>query len=189
MNLNLGDTQAIIAESKKRGVLRNQLAYILATAYHETAHTMKPIKEMGGEAYLKSKKYYPWYGRGYVQITWESNYKQYGITNADDALKPEVAMHVLFDGMLNGKFTGRRLDRYVNLGESNFASARQVVNKLDQYVLIAKYAKEYDADLKALGYGEENPEPTVNDTLDKDSTAVTLLRLILKLITDYLARK
>mgnify|MGYP001605446985 FL=1 len=189
MNLNLGDTQAIIAEGKKRGVLRNQLAYILATAYHETAHTMKPISEMGGEKYLKSKKYYPWYGRGYVQITWESNYKQYGITNADDALKPEVAMHVLFDGMLNGKFTGRRLDRYVNLEKSNFASARQVVNKLDDYILIAKYATEYDEQLKALSYGEEGPEPKVEETLDKDSIAVTLLRLILKLITEYLARK
>lgn len=189
MNLNLGDTQAIIAEAKKRGVLRNQLAYILATTYHETAHTMKPISEMGGEKYLKSKKYYPWYGRGYVQITWESNYKQYGITNAEDALKPEVAMHVLFDGMLNGKFTGRRLDRYVNLEKSNFASARQVVNRLDQYVLIAKYAEEYDGQLKALGYGNEMPEPKVEETLDKDSTAITLLKLILKLITEYLARK
>ena len=189
MNLNLGDTQAIIAEGKKRGVLRNQLAYILATAYHETAHTMKPIEEMGGEKYLKSKKYYPWYGRGYVQITWEYNYKKYGITNADDALKPEVAMNVLFDGMLNGRFTDKRLDRYVNLQKSNFASARQVVNKLDQYVLIAKYATEYDKQLKALGYGEDLPEPEVEETLDKDSTAVTLLKLILKLITEYLARK
>ena len=189
MDLQKGDTQAIIAEGKERGVPRNQLAYILATAYHETAHTMKPISEMGGEKYLRSKKYYPWYGRGYVQITWESNYKQYGITNADDALKPEVAMHVLFDGMLNGKFTGRRLDRYVNLEKSNFASARQVVNKLDQYVLIAKYATEYDQLLKGNGYGEENPEPRVEETMDKDSTAVTLLRFILKLITEYLARK
>jgi len=189
MNLNLGDTQVIIAEGKKRGVLRNQLAYIFATVYHETAHTMKPIKEMGGEKYLQSKKYYPWFGRGYVQITWEENYAKYGITNADDALKPEIAMHVLFDGMLNGKFTGRRLDRYVNLKESNFASARQVVNKLDQYVLIAQYAKEYDQLLKGTGYGEGEPEVVINDTVDKDSTAVVLLRLILKLITDYLARK
>jgi hypothetical protein len=81
----------------------------------------------------------------------------------------------------------------VNLKESNFASARQVVNKLDQYVLIASYAKQYDAQLKTLGYGfsddDQNAEPVVNDTVDKDSTAVVLLRLILKLITDYLARK
>lgn len=187
MNLNLGDSQLIIAEAKRRDVPLNQLAYILATAYHETAHTMKPIKEMGGEAYLKSKKYYPWYGRGYVQITWEYNYKQYGITNADDALKPEVAMHVLFDGMLNGKFTGRRLDRYVNLEKSNYSSARQVVNKLDKYVLIAQHAVEYEKDLKEAGYGTE--APAVEETVDKDSTAVTLLRLILKLITEYLARK
>jgi hypothetical protein len=185
MNLEIGDTQAIIAEGRRRGVLRNQLAYILATAYHESGHTMKPIEEMGGDKYLRSKKYYPWYGRGYVQITWEDNYKKYGITNAADALKPEVAMHVLFDGMLNGVFTGRRLDRYVNLKESNFPSARQVVNKLDQYTLIAGYAKEYDKQLKTLGYGEGTVEPTVNDNVD--STAIVLLKLILKLITEYLA--
>lgn len=196
MNLNLGDTQAIIAEAKKRNVLRNQLAYILATTYHETAHTMKPIKEKDNEAktYLKNKKYYPWYGRGYVQITWEYNYKQYGITNPDDALIPEVAMNILFDGMLEGKFTGKRLDRYVNLQKSNFASARQVVNKLDQYVLIAKYAREYDAQLKAMGYGETDVEPVEEEKLDTPATevqdaAVILLKLILKLIQEYLARK
>jgi hypothetical protein len=195
MNLNLGDTQAIIAEGKKRGVLRNQLAYILATSYWETGKTMKPVEEAyylgkaAQEAYLKKKKYYPWYGRGYVQLTWESNYKQYGITNPDDALNSSTAMNILFDGMLNGKFTGRRLDRYVNLQKSNFASARQVVNKLDEYVKIAAIAKEYDGDLKAIGYGEENPEPVEDDTVEKESTAIKLLRLILKLITEYLESK
>lgn len=186
MNLNLGDTQAIIAEGKKRGVLRNQLAYILATGYWETGRTMKPVIEMGGDKYLRSKKYYPWYGRGYVQLTWKSNYNQYGITDADDALKPEVAMHVLFDGMLEGKFTGRRLDRYVNLKESNFASARQVVNKLDKYVEIAAIAKQYDADLKAAGYGEESPE--VNTTGTRLEAAITLLTLIVNLINKFLGK-
>lgn len=45
MNLNIGDTQLIIAEAAKRGLLRNQLAYVLATAYHETGGKMKPIAE------------------------------------------------------------------------------------------------------------------------------------------------
>lgn len=180
MNLQLGDTQAIIAEGKKRGVLRNQLAYILATAYHETAFKMKPIAEMGGEKYLKSKKYYPWYGRGYVQLTWESNYKLYGIENADDAMKPEVAMFVLFDGMLLGKFTGKRLDTYVNLEKSNYASARQVVNKLDKFEVIAKYAREYEKDLKAIGYGEE--------VSSKETGAVALLKIILELIQKFLGK-
>jgi hypothetical protein len=36
MNLTLGDTQMIVEAGRKAGLLRNQLAYVLATAYHET---------------------------------------------------------------------------------------------------------------------------------------------------------
>ncbi len=52
MDLNLGSTRALIDECRKQGLLRNQCAYVLATAYHETAHTMKPIYERGGKAYF-----------------------------------------------------------------------------------------------------------------------------------------
>ncbi len=70
------------------------VAYALATAYHETAHTMMPIKEIGGPAYFhrmydiegnrpaKAKELgnttpgdgakYP--GRGYPQTTGKDNY-------------------------------------------------------------------------------------------------------------------
>jgi hypothetical protein len=64
--MHLGDTRLLIEAGRKYGLLRNRMAYVLATAYHETAHTMKPI-EMGGEKYLQSKKYWPYIGRGYVQ--------------------------------------------------------------------------------------------------------------------------
>ena len=43
MNLDLGDTRLLIEACKTHGLLRNQAAYVLATAYHETAHTMKPL--------------------------------------------------------------------------------------------------------------------------------------------------
>lgn len=45
MNLNLGDTQLIIKEAAHRGLLRNQLAYVLATAWHETGGKMTPVAE------------------------------------------------------------------------------------------------------------------------------------------------
>ena len=51
------------------------LAYMLATTYHETATRMWPIREYGSENYLKSKPYYPYFGRGFVQLTWEENYR------------------------------------------------------------------------------------------------------------------
>ena len=40
MDLKLGHTQLIIDTAKEYGLLRNQLAYVLATAYWETARTM-----------------------------------------------------------------------------------------------------------------------------------------------------
>src|SRR4030095_7905010 len=84
------------------------LAYILATTYHETAATMLPISEYGGNSYLQSKPYYPWYGRGYVQLTWEENYKYQDsklglngklIKNPDLALDPAIALQVIIYGM------------------------------------------------------------------------------------------
>jgi len=45
MNMNQGDTQLIISECMTQGLLRNQAAYVLATAKWETAHTMEPVRE------------------------------------------------------------------------------------------------------------------------------------------------
>ena len=71
----------LLEEMEARG-WRDQrwFAYVLATAYHETAATMQPIAEYGkgkGKAYCKpdpvTKQTYS--GRGYVQLTWKDNYR------------------------------------------------------------------------------------------------------------------
>ncbi len=174
MNLNLGDTQLIITEAKNKGVLRNQLAYILATAYHETAHTMKPVKEYGGETYLRSKKYYPYVGRGYVQLTWDYNYKKASdklrvdfIKNPALLLEARYSVPIIIIGMTEGWFTGKKLSDYITLQKSDFVGARRIVNGTDKADLIAGYAKAYDTDLKLVGYGEGTPifiptEPIIN---------------------------
>ena len=52
--------EAILDEWERRGFTDlRRLAYTLGTVYHETAKTMNPVKEYGGEAYLRSKSYYP----------------------------------------------------------------------------------------------------------------------------------
>lgn len=147
------------------------VAYILATVYHETAYTMQPIKEGGGPNYLRSKKYYPWFGRGYVQLTWEYNYKKakekLGINFIKDpnlALVPEHAVEILFTGMRDGWFTSKSLSTYItekdngykkNLTE--FANARRIINGTDKQVKIAKEAAQfYDALKKAKVV---NPKP------------------------------
>lgn len=118
------------------------LAYIFATALHETAFTMKPITEYGGSAYLRSKKYWPFVGRGYVQLTWEYNYVKYGIKdNPEKALDPEFAAFVIVDGMKNGTFTGKYLELYFNDKVDSPYEARRIVNGLDKATEIAEYHK------------------------------------------------
>lgn len=160
MNLNLGDTRLIIDTCKAAGLLRNQAAYVLATAYWETARTMKPVREYGGEAYLKSKKYYPYVGMGYVQLTWRKNYEDWSkrlgvdfIANPKLLLDPKYAVRVIVDGMRLGTFTGKKLADYITLSASDFAGARRIVNGTDKAASIAVIARDYDASLKAEGYG------------------------------------
>lgn len=165
MNLSAGDTRLIIDVCRKHGLLRNQAAYVLATAWHESAHTMKPVREMGGEAYLKKKKYYPYVGMGYVQLTWKANYMRASdeldvdfVANPKLLLKPEYAAPILVIGSRDGWFTTKKLSDYITLYKSDFVGARRIINGTDKASLIAGYAKQYDALLKAEGYGE-TPEP------------------------------
>ncbi|TIN10375.1 carboxypeptidase [Mesorhizobium sp.] len=167
MNLNLGDTRLIIDACQKASLLRNQAAYVLATAYWETARTMNPVREYGGEAYLRSKKYYPFVGMGYVQLTWERNYRDWSkrlgvdfIANPKLLLKSEYAVRVIVDGMRLGTFTGKKLADYITIAKSDFTNARRIVNGTDKAASIASIALDYDADLKAIGYGElATPKP------------------------------
>jgi putative chitinase len=148
------------------------LAYILATTFHETAATMQPIKERGGEKYLKSKRYYPWYGRGLVQITWEENYKKYGIKNPDDALKWDKALYVLFHGSINGVYTGRKLSHYFNDKIDDPRGARRIINGTDKAGLIADYHTNFLGAIKAAV--QEAPPPDVKpEEAQPDSTPIT----------------
>lgn len=108
----------IVATCAKAGWGVARTAYALATAYHETAHTMQPIKERGGEAYFRRrydiKGQRPdkardlgnltpgdgarFAGRGFVQLTGRTNYtrataelRQRGI-DADLVAAPDRAM-------------------------------------------------------------------------------------------------
>jgi len=167
MDLDKGYTRLIIDTCLKHGLLRNQAAYVLATAFHETAHTMKPVREYGGEAYLRSKKYYPYVGMGFVQLTWLENYKkaskELGVDFVSDPkklLEPAYSAEILVIGSRDGWFTGKKLSDYITLAKSNYVSARRIINGTDKALLIAGYAKEYNLDLKRIGYGEKaSPAP------------------------------
>lgn len=115
-------------------------AYMLATAWHETAKTMQPIKENGGAAYFtrlydvmgeRRKMAFdhgnicagdgPRYcGRGYVQLTWKNNYARAGqkvgvdlVADPDRAMEPAIAARIMREGMAEGWFTGKKLSHYL----------------------------------------------------------------------------
>lgn len=135
----------------------NKLAYVMATAWHETAHTMQPIKEYGrgrGKPYGRrdedtNQKYY---GRGYVQLTWKYNYVKAGlkldielVDKPDRVMVPDTSADILFLGMDEGWFTGRNLRTYINAGRKDYVNARRVVNGLDKAGLIARHARKIEA--------------------------------------------
>lgn len=143
-------------------------AYGLATAWHETNATMQPVRE----AYWLSEEwreahlnYYPWYGRGFVQLTWQENYvradEELGLAGAlladpDMAMQPPIAAAVTVKGMAEGWFTGRKLADYLPArgagNEAQFALARYIINGTDKAPLIADYAMRFQSALAAGGW-------------------------------------
>jgi len=144
------------------------LAYILATAYHETAQKIWPIREYGlgkGHEYgepdpITGNTYY---GRGFVQLTWKENYERasaiLGLIDDRDlsdfpdlALDSLIAARVMFRGMAEGWFTGAKLGDYFNESEDDPINARRIINGNDKDELIAGY---YDTFLEALNNSYE----------------------------------
>jgi hypothetical protein len=143
------------------------LAYAFATAYHETAYTMMPVKEYGGQSYLQGKPYYPYVGRGYVQLTWEENYKKMGTklgvnllgSNMDRALEPGIASEVMYVGMRDGDFTGKKLATYFSATVDDPVNARRIINGTDKASTIAGYHNAFLSALKAASVVAPSPPP------------------------------
>jgi len=152
-------TERIVDEGQNRGMPLRQLAYVLATAYHETGTNMQPIREGGGEKYLRSKAYYPWVGEGLVQVTWEVNARKFGATAPGQLMQWPIALRAIFDGMSKGMFTGKRLADYIAGARADYVGARRIVNGTDRAALIAGYAKAFEMALGAGGYGTPGPKP------------------------------
>ena len=150
------------------------LAYCLATAFHETAHAMRPLRELG----LGQRKRYGqrdhntghvYYGRGYVQLTWATNYRRAGTKlglplyrQPELALQPDISARILFSGCLEGWFTGRKLADYINRKRCDYVEARHVVNGTDRADLIAAYARDFESALFAQGNaGRQSAEPII----------------------------
>ena len=169
---------------------RAYVAYMLATAAWETAWTMQPIIEQGPRSYFdkydtgplaanlgntpeKDGDGYVYRGRGYVQITGTSNYRRAGqalgidlLKNPDLALKPDVAIRIMEEGMLKGWFTGKKLSDYLDRTPADYEGARRIINGTDKAAQIASLARTFEQGLAAAGWPatpvpRPQPKPTV----------------------------
>ena len=153
-----GTIEAIKLECQARGIgLNPQIAYVLATTQWETNQTFEPVREAYwlSENWRKNNlRYYPFYGRGFVQLTWKNNYEKYsrilGVDMASDpdiAMQPKVALFVLAHGFKTGIFTGRKITDYIDETKTDFVRARRCINGTDKAHEIADLAKKFLADL------------------------------------------
>lgn len=211
-------TNKIIDEADKRKIPDNWLAYILATAFHETGGKMQPVSEnltyttaavikktwpqrfptiKSAEPFvskpqaLANKVYgsrmgndskndgWLYRGRGFAQITGKDNYKKFGIAdNPDKALELSTAVRILFDGMIDGKFTGLKLSQYFSSTQENPEGARKIVNGTDKASLIAGYYHNFLDSIKAAREQKQvDPEEAKPDDVSilKDKTVQAIV--------------
>lgn len=151
----------LIEQSKKFNLSNQELAYTFATVYWETAKTFQPVEEafwMSEDWRKKNLRYYPWHGRGYVQLTWDYNYqKMEDILGVPFTQRPELAMDpvlaalILFVGMRDGVFTGKSYDSYIDdIDEPDdedikeYINARRIINGTDKAKQIAQIAIKFE---------------------------------------------
>jgi putative chitinase len=125
------------------------LANSLGQTYHETSQEMQPIEEYGKGGDADYAKPDPetgecYYGRGFIQLTWRDNYAraddELALTgdescelHAENALNPDLAACIMFEGMSEGWFRsddkGRQnFERYFNDEIDDPYGAREIIN-------------------------------------------------------------
>lgn len=158
----------IIAECIRQGVTDpSHVAYILATAYHESDRFNTLEEYADGSAYEGRDDLGnnqpgdgPRYkGRGYVQLTGRVNYEKYAeLTGKPLVEQPEIlqqdaglAAFVLVHGSKTGHFTGVSLDDFGSGGSFDFVGARAIINGdvATNGGMIADYAQEYLARIQS----------------------------------------
>ena len=150
---------ALIAAARARQLTNAQIAYVLATAEHESDSFSTLEEYASGDGYdgrsdlgnSQPGDGRRFKGRGYVQLTGRRNYTTYAAVTGIELAKlpiilmnwPALSVFVIVDGMLRGVYTGHRLDEFVTDARQDFVNARKVINGLDRAEKIAAQATEW----------------------------------------------
>jgi len=167
----------------------HHIANVLAQVYRETGGRMVPVRETFADSdaqaiarldrawargqlpWVKSPYWRGgWFGRGQIQLTHESNYRKFGISDPADAMRLDVSARVAVEGMRDGKFTGRKLADYdfpADLDAPPDNNPRRIVNGRDGTdAEVAGYHRAFAAALEAGGWStssvQDRQEPTFN---------------------------
>lgn len=171
-----------LLRSKRMRIPLSNLAYTLATVYHETAFKMQPIAEYGkgaGHEYgiPDADTGQTYYGRGDVQVTWKYNYERLSktifntdtleqgvdlVNNPDLLLAPIYSAQATIIGMATGLFTGKKYSDYLDQETPDYVNARRIINGTDCAEVIAGYAHEFERALK-LAFGAPLDRATVRN--------------------------
>lgn len=153
-----GDELAKVVVNYCRSIGINRIetmAYILASIDHESKMGVY-LSEIGGS----SMWYDPFYGRGLIQITHQTNYDRFGkylgqdfVNNKELVSELKWAVPIAVLGMTGLKgaptFTGRSLSEFINESGTDYYNARKTVNGTDKASHIADIAKRYETRLRA----------------------------------------
>ncbi len=154
---------------RRHGLSRIQLAYVLATALHETRMGRVMTEdgtgwgdefcyELGNVERGDGNRFR---GRGYVRLRGRRGYQEWAdrlqlplTTRPDLAARPDVAAEIAVVGMIEGALTGERLADYLGPEVRDLIGARRVVwrprrrpairHRAD---VVARHAREFEASL------------------------------------------